>query len=239
MTIFHSIAFTTVKCSRQLITVWAKAQAIGLIMSKITKKDLQHQINRLYAADSTRHNQMLRMQRALSSLGVDIMSDDFDAPSEPKLKQLDQSIFDGQDEEWRFAAIVADGRALYFNKKPCGSDDITGHFVFKGDYEASFCGTGYDTSNWRKSLIERESELTGGDLCQVMYGRGDKLIMCVVSNSHQPQGSVTKQDCIDIIHDLGSFVSSTHPYIGFKGNYKYVAPINSIGEILTAKEAGL
>ena len=201
-------------------------------MSKITKQDLQHQINRLYAADSTRHNKILRIQRALSSLGVDIMSDDFDKLSEPKLKVLDQSVFDGLDEKWRFAAVVEDGRALYFDKRPYDSDDITGHFVFKGDYEASFCGTGYDASNWQNSLIERErKELTGSDLCRAMLARGDKFVMCFFSDDSDRIAALGAAEgvCLDWCAEFRTY----------KTEWKYAVPINNQGEPLTAKEVGL
>ena len=202
-------------------------------MSKITKQDLQNQINRLYAADSTRHNQMLRMQRALSSLGVDIMSDEFDAPdSEPKLKVLDQSVFDGLDEKWRFAAVVEDGRALYFNKKPCGSDDITGHFVFKGDYQSSFCGNDYDASNWQNSLIERESELKGSDLCRAMLARGDKWVLCFVHEFSDDKA---------VLHEASAAIRGVS-HRGFEtdsNEWNHAVPINNMGEPLTAKDVGL
>lgn len=205
-------------------------------MSKITKQDLQHQINRLYAADSTRHNQILRIQRALSSLGIDIMSDEFDAPdSEPKLKVLDQSVFDGEDEKWRFAAVVEDGRALYFDKKPYDSDDITGHFVFKGDYQASFCGTGYDATNWKNSLIERESkELTGSDLCRAMLARGDKFVLCYASDFSEKYAAEKRERINLVTHTDGSGIWA-------KGtSWKYAVPFNQrTSEPLTAKEVGL
>lgn len=57
--------------------------------------------------------------------------------NKPQLKQLDQSIFNGLDEKWRFAAVVADGRAMYFNKRPYDASEEVGFFVFTGDYRSS------------------------------------------------------------------------------------------------------
>lgn len=190
-------------------------------MSKITKQNLQFQINRLYAADSTRHNQMLRMQRALSSLGVDIMSDDFDAPSEPKLKTLDQSVFDGLDEKWRFAAVDKNGKAFLFSRKPT-ANNTEWYAGSIADYE--IIGTGYDDTNWQNSLIERESkELTGSDLCRAMLARGDKFVMCQTASG---------ADVISGTYEDGFFVSTSN-------EYEEVTPINNMGKPLTAKEVGL
>lgn len=191
-------------------------------MSKITKKDLQLQINRLYAADSTRHNKMLRMQRALSSLGVDIMSDDFDKPSEPKLKVLDQSVFDGLDEKWRFAAVDEDSRAFKFDCEPAINCDewYEGHGQKK-----VLIGTGYDASSWQNSLIERESKkLTGSDLCRAMLLKLDENVMCDVGDGDYE---------LILVHDGLHFITADGvPYMD-------ATPIRTNGEPLTAKEVGL
>ena len=192
-------------------------------MSKVTKKQLQRDIYNLAT-------ELTNLKIELSEKNV------IDINSKPQLKQLDQSIFDGLDEKWRFAAVVADDRALYFDKRPYDSDDTTGHFVFTGDYEASFCGTGYDTTDWQNSLIERDDiakelaevdlsiELTGSDLCRAMFERGDNYIMCVV-------GTIKEVVIIDTFQD-GYFYSKGVRYLNPK-------PINNQGEPLTAAEAGL
>lgn len=116
-------------------------------MNKVKRKELVEKTNE-------HELRLFQIEKALEQHGINWFTE------EPKLKQLDQSVFDGLDEKWRFAAVVADDRALYFDKRPYDSDDTTGHFVFTGDYEASFCGTGYDASNWQNSLIERASSVT-------------------------------------------------------------------------------
>ena len=191
-------------------------------MSKITKKQLQRDINNL-ATELTNLKIELLEKKVVS-----------DKPK-PQLKQLDQSIFDGLDEKWQFAAVVADGRAMYFNKRPYDASEEVGFFVFTGDYRSKFAGENYDASNWQNSLIERDiakelaevdlsSELTGSELCRAMLERGDNYIMCVV-------GTIREVVIIDTFQN-GYFYSKGVRYLNPK-------PINNQGEPLTQAEAGL
>lgn len=209
-------------------------------MSKITKKELQYQINGLAAEASTRHNSIMRIHRALASIGVDIFSDDFDLAEpepQPQLKQLDQSVFNGLDEKWRFAAVDLDGESWVYREQPK---------IDKGDdrWSASntppnSIGTGYDVSNWQNSLIERDiakellevdlsSELTGSELCKAMLARGDTHIMCKVYDD----GSRN-----DITHVIRAY--SDGKFHTKANRWSYAVPINNQGEPLTASEAGL
>lgn len=148
--------------------------------------------------------------------------------SEPQLKQLDQSIFDGLDEKWRFAAV--DGctsRAYVYEQKP--------HFFHGRDYWRiheglqHIVGHYYDTSNWKNSLIERESkELTGSELCKAMLARGDTRIMCKVYD-------IDRQD--DITHVIRAY--SEGKFHTKANRWTYAIPINNQGEPLTAAEVGL
>lgn len=72
----------------------------------------------------------------------------------PKLRVLDQSVFDGQDEKWRFAAVDKNGKAFLFGRKP-KANNIEWYAGSIADFEE--IGTGYDDTNWQNSLIERES----------------------------------------------------------------------------------
>lgn len=223
-------------------------------MSKITKKDLQHQINRLYAADSTRNNKMLRMQRALSSLGVDIMSDEFDKPSEPKLKVLDQSVFDELDEKWQFAAVDKDGRAYGFMKKPVIDQDDP-CFINGDTTRYKWIGEDYNASDWQNSLIERESlaceeadflndtisnivdeiidiEYFYSNITSALLESGSKLVVCFVSNVSESNALSNKR--IEVITSLDTGFDDTDGY-----GWQYAVPINNQGEPLTAKEVGL
>ena len=217
-------------------------------MSKVTKKELQYQINRLAAEASTRHNSIMRIHRALASIGVDIFSDDFDLTEpepqpQPQLKQLDQSVFGGLDEKWRFAAVVADGRAMYFNKRPYDASEEVGFFVFTGDYRSKFAGENYDTSNWQNSLIERDiarellevdlsSELTGSDLA-VKYFESNERHICFVGEDND--------GCLSDL--MIAMVVGYNEYRGFMTSYNdwfpFVTLINNQGEPLTASEVGL
>lgn len=153
--------------------------------------------------------------------------------NKPQLKQLDQSIFNGLDEKWRFAAVDEDSRAFKFDCEPAINCDewYEGH-----GQQKILIGEGYDASNWQNSLIERDdtakellevnlsSELTGSDLARAMFERGDNYIMCVV-------GTIKEVVIIDTFQD-GYFYSKGVRYLNPK-------PINNQGEPLTAAEAGL
>ena len=149
----------------------------------------------------------------------------------PQLKQIGQSIFDGLDEKWRFAAVDADGTRCDYETKP------------RLDHAQWACVLGgfrrlvgdYDASNWQNSLIERDTakellevdlsgELTGSDLARAMFERGDNYIMCVV-------GTIKEVVIIDTFQD-GYFYSKGVRYLNPK-------PINNQGEPLTASEVGL
>ena len=148
----------------------------------------------------------------------------------PQLKQLDHSIFNGLDEKWRFAAICFSGKAVVTECKP--KIVLNGYYCEDGYL---LVGTGYDASNWQNSLIERDTakELTGSELCRAMLARGDKFVMCAVSDDGEE----------DTLLD-GYYVAVSS--IGFRGvfenydhNWVHATPINNQGEPLTAAEAGL
>lgn len=147
----------------------------------------------------------------------------FYEPSEPKLKQLDQSVFDGLDEKWRFAAVDASGEVWCSTHKtqPSTSGTHLSHEL-KAD---SMQVNGYcDASDWQNSLIEREKvELTGSDLCRAMLERGDRYVMCAVDDG---------ADVISGTYEDGSLVS-------INDAYKVAIPINNQGEPLTAADVGL
>ena len=158
------------------------------------------------------------------------------AKPDPQLKQLDQSVFNGLDEKWRFAAVDSNSEASVFDGEPelrpmlFGlSDELDGAKDFLVLSER------YDTSNWKNSLIERDiakellevdlsRELTGSDLARAMFERGDNYIMCVV-------GTIREVVIIDTFQD-GYFYSKGVRYLNPK-------PINNQGEPLMQSEAGL
>lgn len=86
----------------------------------------------------------------------------------PQLKQLDQSVFDGLDEKWRFAAVNVSGALILSTHR---IEAMSGSWVRKRNLGKLInYGFGYDTSNWQNSLIERDiaKELTGSDLAATM-----------------------------------------------------------------------
>lgn len=152
---------------------------------------------------------------------------------EPQLKQLDQSVFDGEPEQIKWAVVTSEGAVLKFELEPVVKDGLWHWTHSNGCRQHSLIGQ-YDASNWQNSLIERDtvkellevdlsSELTGSDLCRAMLARGDKYIVCtvdygvVVITGSNKDGSFFSTDC--------AYTSAT--------------PINNQGEPLTAAEAGL
>ncbi len=157
---------------------------------------------------------------------------------QPKLKQLDQSVFDGQDEKWKSAAINTDGKAylhnekkdmVYFNHNSYGwcSKDYDRH-------EMQLIGDNFDPSGFAVGFIERESaELTGSDLCRAMLARGDKYVMCAISDE-------SDDDAMALIVVDHAMSADGRWFDCFDGRlWKYAVPINNQDEPLTAKEVGL
>ena len=155
----------------------------------------------------------------------------------PQPKQLDQSVFNGLDEKWRFAVIQNNGFALICTKLPFvafggSSWDWNGY--------SDVVGKGYDASNWQNSLIERDtakellevdlsSELTGSELCRAMINRGDKIVLCIVRD-YEHENDIYYDA---ITHCSGDYFDST------LSSWRYAVPINNQGEPLTQAEAGL
>lgn len=158
--------------------------------------------------------------------------------NKPQLKQLDQSIFDGLDEKWRFAAVDADGTRCDYETKP------------RLDHAQWACVLGgfrrhvgeHDASNWQNSLIERDiakelaevdlsSELTGSDLARAMFERGDKYISGF--GHHQSDGGAVYSTFADTV------TRYSHCFHSAQNSWDYFVPINNQGEPLTASEVGL
>ena len=155
------------------------------------------------------------------------------AEPQPQLKQLDQSIFNGLDEKWRFAAIDGErGIVTVFDLRPIPSSCNNYHTnTGEGNYKDLYELTGYDTSNWQNSLIERESkELKGKFLVRAMLDSGmDKVMVRVsTSNSNFNTRPITfaRKDGDEIVTNNSN-------------TWEYMTAINLQGEPLTASEAGL
>lgn len=148
--------------------------------------------------------------------------------SKPKLKQLDQSVFNGLDSKWEYAAVDGStSRAYVFEHRPHldHGEDYWGIYVGL----QRFIGEDFDASNWKESLIKRETnELTGSELCKAMLARGDTRIMCIVSDEG------TRRELTHVIraYSDGSFHTKAN-------SWKYAVPINNHGEPLTSSDVGL
>lgn len=211
-------------------------------MSKITKKQLH---NGWHGHDT----EIIKMKKELRELKQSVLRleklTDEKLLDETQLKQLDQSVFDGLDEKWRFAAVDADGSANGFDVRvyPRGGDKY-GLFAYADDYANSDdnsirLGEGYDTTDWQNSLIERDvakeltgsdlsSELTGSELCRAMINRGDKIVLCIVKD-YEHENDIYYDA---ITHCSNDYLEST------LSSWRYAIPINSQGEPLTASEVG-
>lgn len=221
-------------------------------MSKITKKKLQADHNKLL-------NQFAELVRSLKSSKViseetcptfyrrtTEIVDDTCEQAEPKLKKLDQSVFDGLDEDIVFAAVDADGRAFVFDTKP---DLMSCEWDVRLYKTCRFIEHGYDTTNWQNSLIERDlakellevdlsSELTGSDLCRKMLARGDKCVLIRMGVRDDKQAKEIGRFAIATsIDESGRFnvMSDQQPI----SKVDFAIPINNQGEPLTQSDVGL
>ena len=163
--------------------------------------------------------------------------------SEPQLKQLDQSVFDGLEKEWWFAAVDEDGVVCAYREEP-----LLGIGVWM---EAGCTGfrrvcRGCDASNWQNSLIERDdiakelaevdlsSELTGSELCKAMLARGDKYVLCYASDLGDKYAVENRGRINLMTHTDGDGIFSN------RARWRNAVPINQrTGEPLTASEVGL
>lgn len=162
--------------------------------------------------------------------------------NKPQLKQLDQSVFDGLDEKWRFAAVDDDGRAYVFMRKP-EIDETDPCFIDGNTTRCKGIGESYDASNWQNSLIERDtakelldvdlsSELTGSELCKAMINKND-WVLAYVSDEN---------DATAEFHQRPAIVTGATIDGRFKCSeitWRFAVPINNQGEPLTASEVGL
>ena len=149
---------------------------------KISKKRLANKVRKLEVQNYDMRQKIKKMDKALTYLDKlttdlnHVLPDpEYDAQCEqnavaveeslarhavrlglvkPKLKQLDQSVFDGLDAKWRFAAVNKVGR-LMLSPSLMVSDEKYWYCQFAGDLYGK--DSGYDATDWQNSLIEREN----------------------------------------------------------------------------------
>lgn len=213
---------------------------------KIKKSDLLNMIQE-------QNDVIAKLIRQVNCHHEDIIRLEGVVEPELQLKQLDQSVFDGLDEKWRFAMVSSVGIPFVYDYKPTGkrvmfSDDATQQKIKAGKV-MRIDEYGYDASNWQNSLIERDtaaellevdlsSELTGSELCKAMLARGDKYVMCGVSDVSDLDAASNEYD--DLVSDSVTDFDNKDGLFGTASmRWFYAVPINNQGEPLTASEAGL
>ena len=181
-----------------------------------------------------------RLERQVTALTTLLKMKGYKEP-EPQLKQLDQSVFDGLDAKWQFAAVDKNGEVWLSTHKTQPSVSGT-HLSPEPKADSKHIKGAYDTTDWQNSLIERDTakeplevdlsgELTGSELCRAMLARGDKYVLCHLSQTSEKSA----KDVLGIAigHDHSGFRVQRH------NSWQYAVPINNKGEPLTAAEAGL
>lgn len=225
-------------------------------MSKITKNQLLRRIEALEKFAKYADDMLTELNHALPDPEYDAKCEENAVAAEeslarhdvrlglvkPKLKQLDQSVFDGAPNDKRFFAIDEDGQGWFYRDKPSINEDDKRWT--ETNYTSTRAGFDYDASNWRNSLIEREtlaaellevdlsSELTGSDLCRYLKGR-KHWVLAVVSDEN---------DATAEFHQRATVVTGVTNDGRFKCGdtiWRYAVPINNQGEPLTASEVGL
>ncbi len=186
-------------------------------MSKVTKKQLQQKIDR----------QETRIDRLVGMLAKKGFYD--------KFKNLDQLIFDDEPQHLKWAAIEEDGSVYLFAKKPF----IDLHKWAAGMDEVEvYVGNEYDASNWQDSLIEREAELTGSDLCRAMLARGDLMVPVWCGRSDDDARiSAKDESAIDPAINIISSFDDGYFYDVWGSGHKGAVPISlSTGLELNSSE---
>ncbi|WIF21979.1 hypothetical protein [Shewanella phage vB_SbaS_Y11] len=208
-------------------------------MKKSNKIKLEDLENKMRA-------QQLRMSDLVAQLRKDGVLKNYKGASidrcEPASngKQLDQSIFDGLDEKWRFAAIDGcTGRAYVYEQKPQffhGSDYWS---VSEGNYKGLTCSTKYDTSNWKDSLVDRDAlqdkEPRGSELVKRMLKAGHEYIPCAVSDVEDLvlTAPLTVVIITSWLDQKGVFMDSAGT------EWNYAVPVRTRGKEILAHEADI
>lgn len=165
----------------------------------------------------------------------------------PKLKQADHSVFKGRADYWKFFAIDEDGQGWFYRNRPSVNEDDKRWM--ESNRTPTRSGRGYDASNWRDSLIERDdiakellevdlsSELTGSDYyysksVTERLENGQELVMCFVSNVSESDAMQDRH--VEVITSVDTEFNDTDGY-----GWQYAVPINNQGEPLTAKDVGI
>ena len=206
---------------------------------KIKKSDLLNMIQE-------QNDVIAKLIRQVNCHHKDIIRIEDVVEPEPQLKQLDQSVFDGEPEQIKWAVVTNEGAVLKFELEPVVKDGLWHWTHSNGCRQHALIGQ-YDASNWQNSLIERDtakellevdlsSELTGSDyyysnITSALLESGSKLVVCFVSDISELKALSNKR--IEVITSLDTSFNDSDGY-----GWQYAVPINNQGEPLTQAEAG-
>lgn len=181
-------------------------------------KEMQVQLDKLQA-------HTVRLTSDVSRLIVKVCE------PQPKLKVLDQSVFDGQDKSLILAFVHGDGSAMLTAKRPTTHDNTQFYWDKNADYQ--WLVGKYDATNWQNSLIERDKvELTGSDLAKDYFNRGCCPRICFVGEDNDECLSDLVVAMVIGYDEQKGFETSYHDF------FPYAALVNSYGDELTASEVG-
>lgn len=151
--------------------------------------------------------------------------------NQEKPKTLDQSVFDGQDDDYRYAVISIEGGAFLFAEKPKIMGGLWSWDVAKDKQKLAVKLGTYDTRNWQNSLIQRESkpQLSGNERIKKLLEK-QKLVMVRVSDdSYEDAAGGLDIFVCRMIEESGSHPVSTTS----EDFWRYAIPIDNNGnEIL-------
>lgn len=204
-------------------------------MSKRKLNAMQAEIDSLQGRVSGLQGQVSGLIKTVTEL---LLKPEPTAPEpepEPKLKTLDQSVFDGLDEKWQWAAIDKNSSAYTYSKKPRVAHSK--YWLLGIDGSSWQVNGAYDATDWQNSLIKREvkAELTGSDLCRAMLKNGYKFVLCFVSDDGDELAVENGNAGLAIPENTDNcdfyFINDSY--------WRYAVPIDNNGNLLTAKDVGL
>ena len=179
--------------------------------------------------------QIAKIWDVLDSLNVDVLHNKQaiikleNEREQPKLKQLDQSVFDHEfvTDHFKYASLNSNGQSIFFSDKPKYNLELGIWYSTAGSTMPML--KGYDASNWKNSLIERQTvELTGSELCRAMLARGDKAVLCKVYDDEEN----------DFYYDAISSCSDLR-FDSCLTSWDNAIPINNQGAPLTSSDVDL
>lgn len=157
---------------------------------------------------------------------------DFRKPKSDK-KPLGMDCFSNLHTDVRYAAVDADGRAYGFGIKPYLRGDEWA-VPFEVDMPLPiFIGKCFDTSNWKDSLVER-IQISGSELCKAMLARGDKYVMCLVSDYSDENAKQERR-----LVKVATKYSAVDGFVTDLANWDHAVPVDKNGNILTSGDVGL